>query len=548
MPTPRVWPTAGTSSGSSSGSKVRIRESGATPPSVPSGGKVVPPGSGSGVPGTASGPKSAPTSREIYERPGKFVPASTGSGGSGGKSAAPIDPRYRGTRPVAEGSLPRGKAVPSGGAGTDPLPGGLQPRSGKGAAGAPPAASRYAGKPFGGGVPGKIEPGASPTRGKTLNRPSSGTVLGKTAFNIGKTAFNNSAPRLIPGKPGSKSFSGPGYLPQSRPIGIGHHPRGWGNVGFGFYGGCWSPWNSYWDPCGYRWNSPWLWGSGWYGAAWHGSPWYWGYGSFGCSLSLWYPWWWYRSFYWDTCYADCWWYSSVQPCSVGAGFWWYPTTTYCPTYLYVPSTVVVVEEPATPPATAPSSVPAVVPSSEPGVAGGAPAPAEPEAPANRLARKYIELGDYYFQAGRFREAADAYARARTYAPEDATVHFVLADAAFATGDYPFAAFLIGEALRLDPSLATADADKRLFYADIRQFEAQLQQLDDHLAAKPYDAQAHLVRGYNLRFSGRSEAAVAAFQRVLQLVPDHPAARLFLQALAPAEAGAAAAGPGSAVGR
>ena len=39
-------------------------------------------------------------------------------------------------------------------------------------------------------------------------------------------------------------------------------------------------------------------------------------------------------------------------------------------------------------------------------------------------------------------------------------------AAFASGDYPVAAFLIGEALRLDPSMATADTDKRLYDKEI----------------------------------------------------------------------------------
>ena len=115
------------------------------------------------------------------------------------------------------------------------------------------------------------------------------------------------------------------------------------------------------------------------------------------------------------------------------------------------------------------------------------------------------------------------------------MHFVLADAAFASGDYPFAAFRIGEALRLDPSMATADTDKRLFYGDPKAFEEQMATLDKHLASKPYDAQAQLVRGYNLRFSGQPVAAVEAFRRVLEIAPENRAAATFLAVLAPAAA-------------
>lgn len=513
---PRTWP----GTGSSSGSKIRITETGSTPfpgevPSQPSGSKVVQPRMGTSEAGPG---KLTPSAREIYERPGKFAPSSGGAGS--GKSFEPIDPRYRGTKVLPTGGTPAGgvasgKAFPT--AGVEVPAGGLQPRAGK-IGGAPVAVERYAAKPggksFGAGVPGKLPPAGGGSANKVARFSSASTAM-------------SGSPRLVPGKPGSKPFASPALLPQSRYVGYGCNQYQWsyGWRSYGYCGGYWNPWYSYWDPCGYTWGSPWAWGGGWYG-----SGWYWGHGAFACSFSLWYPWWWYRSWYWNTCYADCWWYSSVRPRCVTTGYWWYPATTYCPTYLYVPSTVVVTEDPATVPATAPSSVTVAAPTEEPAAVPAAPSASEP--PAVRLARKYIELGDYYFQAGRFREAADAYARARTYAPEDATVHFVLADAAFATGDYQFAAFLISEALRLDPSLATADTDKRLFYGDVRQFEDQLKQLDDYLAAKPNDAQAHLVRGYNLRFSGRTEDAIAAFRKVLELMPDHRAASLFLAALVP----------------
>ena len=44
--------------------------------------------------------------------------------------------------------------------------------------------------------------------------------------------------------------------------------------------------------------------------------------------------------------------------------------------------------------------------------------------------------------------------------------------------------------------------------------------DSYLAKQPYDAMAHLVRGYNLRFSGQPAEATKAFERLLEIDPDH----------------------------
>jgi len=276
-----------------------------------------------------------------------------------------------------------------------------------------------------------------------------------------------------------------------------------------------SLWHGYWNPshCHSTWNH--------YG-------WSFGVGcsTFSWSISLWQPFWYCRRSYWDWCYQDALWSSWSQP--YYSTWWWYPTTTYCPTYLSVPSTVVVYESaPAAAPAPAPEVV--VARSSVVEAARGAPAAGTEELSAG-LAKKYVELGDFYFRADRFRDAAEAYGKARSYAPDDAGVHFVLADAVFADGDWHYAAFLITEGLRLDPALASADTDKRTFYGDAKAFAAQMQALDAYLAKAPYDAQAHFVRGYNLAFSGDPMQALAAFRRVLEIEPGHRGATTFVDAL------------------
>ncbi|MFY9340988.1 MAG: hypothetical protein WAT39_00770 [Planctomycetota bacterium] len=245
--------------------------------------------------------------------------------------------------------------------------------------------------------------------------------------------------------------------------------------------------------------------------------------SFSVSLSLWYPFWYWQHGVWDSCYRDAFWSSWSNPWYASSSYWWYPRSIYSPSYLYVPSTVVVYDTPVTPPAPA---APEVV------VARAAEKPASTDSLAAALAAKYVELGDFYFKAERFAEAAEAYGKARGYAPDDASVHFVFADAVFANGDYHYAAFLIAEGLRLDPAMAGADTDKRTFYADAKVFDAQMAALASYLEKNDYDAQAWLVRGYNLAFSMQPADAIAAFRRVLAIDAGNRAASTFLAALAP----------------
>ncbi len=154
---------------------------------------------------------------------------------------------------------------------------------------------------------------------------------------------------------------------------------------------------------------------------------------------------------------------------------------------------------------------------------------------NALAKKHLELGDYYFKEGRFAKASESYMRALAYAPEDGSLHFVIADALFAQSDYHYAAFMIQKGLEYDPDLAMAETDKRTFYGDPKLFDAQMKSLRDYLGEKPYDAAAHLVFVYNLKFSGEPDAARAAAKKLLEVDPSNEAGKLFAEALDPKRA-------------
>jgi len=299
------------------------------------------------------------------------------------------------------------------------------------------------------------------------------------------------------------------------------------NLFRGYYGGRFRSLSWLGNNCFYQ---PWSWGFGFnWGYSWCNpySTWsYWNgpltpYGA-------------YQTSFWNSCYNDCYWNSWCRPSGLSWNFWWYPRSTYCPTWFYVPSSLVVidgygygdaVDPPAEPVAASGGSVVASARSGEPDAGDDEASPTP-----TTLAKKYLELGDFYFENGRYDDAAKTYAKARTYLPDDAGIHFVLADAVFANGDYHYAAFLVAEGVRLDPTIVTATTDKRDFYGDKADLDAHMGALERHLEAKPYDAWAHLLMGYNLRFSDRPMQALASFRKVLELDAGNRAAQAFVDDL------------------
>lgn len=384
----------------------------------------------------------------------------------------------------------------------------------------------------------------NPSRTNSPRRPSAGagrtpartaaTTPIVTPADAGIAVAPAATPNLVP-RLAAPRLATPRISPRSARIGNrGFGYRGFGNRGFG---------NRRFGSFGYR-NSLFAgyWGYGNFNNCYGFSNWNYGYGG----LSYWGndPFYWnigtcspyaaFRLNYWNSCYWNCYWTGWPIRGALPSNYWWYPSTTYCPTYLYVPSSIYYEEDlggggggddggyyyP-------------VEEARAEDVPGGASRIDDTKSSPESLAKGYVELGDFYFKSNRFDVAAEAYAKARNHVPEDASVHFVLADAVFANGDYHYAAFLIAEAVRLEPGIVTADVDKRVYYGDPKTFDAQLAALQKYCDDKPYDAWAQLVLGYNTRFSDQPARAVAAFRRVLELDRDNPTARAFLADLVPA---------------
>jgi len=186
---------------------------------------------------------------------------------------------------------------------------------------------------------------------------------------------------------------------------------------------------------------------------------------FGFSFWWWSPWWW----WWDS-----WWWPHVH---------YYPVSTAVYVPYYTPTYV----------DCAPSSRVVYVSSETP-------------AAEESLVEKQVRLGDLFFRGGRYDAAARAYRRALDLAPDRASLHFVLADALFATGDVAGAAAEIRLGAEKDPSLVTAEVDKREFYGKAGDFDRQVADLEKRVAGDPTDADAVLVLGYNYLFSGRAKEA------------------------------------------
>jgi tetratricopeptide (TPR) repeat protein len=143
------------------------------------------------------------------------------------------------------------------------------------------------------------------------------------------------------------------------------------------------------------------------------------------------------------------------------------------------------------------------------------------------AERYLTLGDRAFREGRYADAVQFYAKAIEFAPREAALHLVLADALFAAGDYHYAAYAIRRAVELDVTIVDGVVDKHDFYTVPEEFDQQLAVLESYIADYPSDVDAILVLALNQLFGGRPAAAVDLLEGPVagRLRSDMAAARI-----------------------
>ncbi len=151
--------------------------------------------------------------------------------------------------------------------------------------------------------------------------------------------------------------------------------------------------------------------------------------------------------------------------------------------------------------------------------------ATPRAEHERL----VQLGKDAFAVHQYGRAAERFRQA-IVADNQASAHFLRAQAEFTLGKYFDAVDALNAGLKLDPNWPTAPFHPQALYGpDGDDFAEQLQRLQNALARHPDDAVLLFLYAYQLWFDGRRNEALPLFQRAAAVAADRTAIEKFLQA-------------------
>jgi len=138
----------------------------------------------------------------------------------------------------------------------------------------------------------------------------------------------------------------------------------------------------------------------------------------------------------------------------------------------------------------------------------------------RNADAQLGLGNAYMQAGRYADAAAAYARSIAAAPGNARAHNNLAVAFAEQRLFDRAIPSYRQAVRLDPGHAEAHYNLGNALRELARYGEALACYDRALALRPDWPGAHCNRGLALAAQGQQAPAEAAYRAALALEPDH----------------------------
>jgi tetratricopeptide (TPR) repeat protein len=133
---------------------------------------------------------------------------------------------------------------------------------------------------------------------------------------------------------------------------------------------------------------------------------------------------------------------------------------------------------------------------------------------------YLTCGDFNFFMGNYARASDAYQNAVTLKPDSAIARFDQGHAAFANGEYDFAALNLRQALTMEPNWGLADFRLAELFGKRHDLDAQILGLE-HLNTLRHDnPAAQFLLAYVYYFDGRYDAAAQLLAKLIAESPDY----------------------------
>ncbi|MBN2582306.1 MAG: hypothetical protein JXL80_04500 [Planctomycetes bacterium] len=141
---------------------------------------------------------------------------------------------------------------------------------------------------------------------------------------------------------------------------------------------------------------------------------------------------------------------------------------------------------------------------------------------------YMNRGDFYFFMGSYPMAAEAYAKAARMDPGNAVAKFAESHAAFANGEYLYAAKKLREGLELEPDFGLYNFRLEEFYSDRADLDRRLRDLEHLTKLRPDDVEKQFLLGYVYYFDGRYTESANILLQVLTASPQYDVARNLLK--------------------
>jgi tetratricopeptide (TPR) repeat protein len=136
---------------------------------------------------------------------------------------------------------------------------------------------------------------------------------------------------------------------------------------------------------------------------------------------------------------------------------------------------------------------------------------------------YMARGDYNFFMGNYARASDAYQTAVAMKPDSAIARFAQAHAAFANGEYDFAALTLRQALTMEPNWGLANFRLSELFGDRKDLDERTLDLEHLNLLRHDDPAAQFLLAYVYYFDGRYDDAAQLFSKLDAESPDYKVA-------------------------